>query len=165
VGGAGPVGADVRCVGRGATLADVLIIGGGMCGLGMALLLARDGHAVTVVERDAEPPPGSPQEAWGRRERQGVAQFRQPHNFLPGLRLLLESELPDVQDALRHAGASRFDMLNPLPPFFTDQSPRPIDGCSGRTRRGVRWASGPSRTPHATSPGWRSGGGSAWPDC
>jgi 2-polyprenyl-6-methoxyphenol hydroxylase-like FAD-dependent oxidoreductase len=109
-------------------LADVLIIGGGMCGLGTALLLARDGHAVTVVERDAEPSPGSPQEAWGRWERQGVAQFRQPHNFMPGLRLLLESELPDVQDALRHAGASRFDMLNPLPPFFTDQSPRPIDG-------------------------------------
>jgi 2-polyprenyl-6-methoxyphenol hydroxylase-like FAD-dependent oxidoreductase len=108
-------------------LADILIIGGGMCGLGTALLLARDGHAVTLVERDAEPPPDSPLEAWDRWARQGIAQFRQPHNFMPGLRLLLETELPDVQDALRLAGASRFDMLNPLPPFFTDQSPRPID--------------------------------------
>ena len=46
---------------------------------------------------------------------------------MPGLRLLLEAELPDVQDQLRAAGACRFDLLNPLPPFFTDRSPRPID--------------------------------------
>lgn len=45
---------------------------------------------------------------------------------MPGLRPLLEAELPDVQDALRDAGASRFDLLHPLPPF-PDQSPRPID--------------------------------------
>jgi len=32
-----------------------------------------------------------------------------------------------VQDALRRAGACRLDMVNPLPPFFADQSPRPID--------------------------------------
>jgi 2-polyprenyl-6-methoxyphenol hydroxylase-like FAD-dependent oxidoreductase len=43
------------------------------------------------------------------------------------MRLLLEAELPDVQDALRRAGACRLDMVNPLPPFFADQSPRPID--------------------------------------
>jgi 2-polyprenyl-6-methoxyphenol hydroxylase-like FAD-dependent oxidoreductase len=46
---------------------------------------------------------------------------------MPGLRLLLEANLPDIQDALRGAGASRFDMINPLPPFFTDQRPRPVD--------------------------------------
>ena len=44
-----------------------------------------------------------------------------------GLRLILETELPDLQQALLDAGASRFDMVNPLPPFFADQSPRPID--------------------------------------
>jgi 2-polyprenyl-6-methoxyphenol hydroxylase-like FAD-dependent oxidoreductase len=108
-------------------VANVLIIGGGICGLGTALLLARDGHEVTVLERDADPVPDSPQEAWSSWERKGVAQFVQPHNFMPGLRLILEAELPDIQDALRRAGASRFDMLNPLPPFFTDQSPRPVD--------------------------------------
>ena len=105
----------------------VLIIGAGICGLGTALLLARDGHDVTVLEADDDPLPESPQAAWTQWARKGVAQFRQPHNFMPGLRLLLEAELPDVQDALRSAGASRYDLLNPLPPVFTDRSPRPID--------------------------------------
>ncbi|HEY1309151.1 MAG TPA: NAD(P)-binding protein [Vicinamibacterales bacterium] len=106
---------------------SIVIIGGGICGLGTALLLARDGHVVTLLEHDADPLPVSPQAAWERWERKGVTQFRQPHNFMPGLRLLLEAELPDVQDALGRAGACRFDLLNPLPPVFADRAPRPID--------------------------------------
>lgn len=105
---------------------SIVIIGAGICGLGAGLLLARDGHDVTILERDASPLPESAQAAWDSWTRGGVAQFRQPHNFMPGLRLLLEAELPDIQDALRDAGASRFDLLHPLPPF-PDQSPRPID--------------------------------------
>ena len=105
----------------------ILIIGGGICGLGAALLLGRDGHEVTVLERDAGPLPPSADAAWEQWERKGVAQFRQPHNFMPGLRLLLEAELPEIQDALGRAGAKRFDLVNPLPPFFTDRAPRPID--------------------------------------
>lgn len=108
-------------------MANVLIIGGGVCGLGTALLLARDGHEVTVIERDADPLPDSPQEAWDSWARKGVAQFHQPHNFMPGLRRILEAELPDLQQALVDAGANRFDMVNPLPPFFADQAARPID--------------------------------------
>jgi 2-polyprenyl-6-methoxyphenol hydroxylase-like FAD-dependent oxidoreductase len=108
-------------------VADVLIVGGGICGLGTALLLARDGHEVTVLERDADPIPGSAADAWDSWQRKGVAQFRQPHNFMPGLRAILEAELPDVQDALCRAGATRLDMIHPLPPFLADQSPRPID--------------------------------------
>jgi 2-polyprenyl-6-methoxyphenol hydroxylase-like FAD-dependent oxidoreductase len=105
----------------------ILIIGGGICGLGTALLLARDGHDVTLLESDVDPLPDSAQDAWDSWQRKGVAQFRQPHNFMPGLRLLLEAELPDVQEALPRAGASRFDLVNPLPPFFSDRSPRPLD--------------------------------------
>ena len=106
---------------------SILIIGGGICGLGTALLLARDGHDVTLLERDVDPLPDSAQDAWDSWQRKGVAQFRQPHNFMPGLRLLLEAELPDVQEALPRAGASRFDLVNPLPPFFSDRSPRSLD--------------------------------------
>ncbi len=106
---------------------SIVVIGAGICGLGTALLLARDGHDVTVLERDADPTPDSPHDAWDRWARKGVAQFRQPHNFMPGLRLLLEAELADVQDALPRAGASKYDLLNPLPPFFTDRTSHPID--------------------------------------
>jgi 2-polyprenyl-6-methoxyphenol hydroxylase-like FAD-dependent oxidoreductase len=105
----------------------IVIVGGGICGLTAALLLAREGHVVTVLDRDADPPPQSPVEAWDQWQRGGVRQFRQPHNLMPGLRLLLEAELPDVQDSLAAAGASRFDLLNPLPHSLSDRSPRPID--------------------------------------
>jgi glycine/D-amino acid oxidase-like deaminating enzyme len=46
-------------------MADVLVLGGGICGLATAILLVRDGHAVTVVERDAEPLPESAAAAAG----------------------------------------------------------------------------------------------------
>jgi 2-polyprenyl-6-methoxyphenol hydroxylase-like FAD-dependent oxidoreductase len=105
----------------------IVIVGSGICGLGAALLLARDGHDVTLLERNADPLPPTAAEAWDSWPRKGVAQFHQPHNFMPGLRLLLEAELPDIQPALAAAGASRFDFINPLPPFITDRSPRPID--------------------------------------
>ena len=105
----------------------VLVLGAGICGLGTALLLGRDGHEVTVIDRDADPVPESPQAAWERWDRKGVAQFRQPHNFMPGLREILESDLPDVQESLAAAGASKFDLLHPLPPALADKSPRPID--------------------------------------
>jgi FAD dependent oxidoreductase len=105
----------------------VLVLGAGICGLGTALLLARDGHEVIVVERDPDPVPESPQAAWDRWTRKGVAQFRQPHNFMPGLREILESELPDIQEALPRAGAGKYDLSRPLPPMLGDTSPRPID--------------------------------------
>ena len=108
-------------------MAKIIVVGGGICGLGTALLLARDGHEVTIIERDAAPLPDTPQAAWEAWERKGVAQFRQPHNFMPGLRQILKAELPDVQEALAGAGACRFDFINPLPPTFDDHSPRPID--------------------------------------
>ena len=115
------------CRGHNDRRMKVLVIGGGICGLGTALLLARDGHDVTVLERDNDPCPDSPTAAWDTWQRKGVAQFRQPHNFMPGLRRLLEEELPDVQEALRDAGASRYDLLHPLPPSITDAAPRAID--------------------------------------
>src|SRR5262245_13231385 len=108
-------------------MASVLVIGAGVCGLGTALLLARDGHEVTVLDRDADPLPDSPRDAWNAWTRKSVAQFRQPHNFMPGLRLLLEANLPDVADAMTRAGATKLDMFHPLPPFFSNPKPDPID--------------------------------------
>jgi choline dehydrogenase-like flavoprotein len=108
-------------------MAKVIVLGGGICGLGAATLLARDDHDVLVLERDGHLPSNSPRDAWDDWSRKGVAQFHQPHNLMPGLRLLLEAELPELQAELINAGAARLDMLDPLPPQVTDRSPRPID--------------------------------------
>ena len=45
-------------------MSKVIVLGGGLCGLASALMLARDGHEVTVLERDPAPVPESPERAW-----------------------------------------------------------------------------------------------------
>ncbi len=88
-------------------MADVVVCGAGVCGLLTAMLLAEDGHDVTVLERDpADPPP--PAEAWDDWARRGVTQFRLPHFLLPAFAMTLERELPTVLDALRAAGAQPY---------------------------------------------------------
>lgn len=88
-------------------MADVLVIGAGLGGLGTAILLAQDGHDVTVVERDAAEPPDDPDQAWRSWERRGVNQFRLPHFLLARWRHDAERELPEVVDALLARGALR----------------------------------------------------------
>ena len=44
-------------------MADVVVVGGGVVGLCGSLLLARDGHRVTLLERDPAPPPLSSDDA------------------------------------------------------------------------------------------------------
>lgn len=92
------------------------MLGAGVCGLTTAMLMARDGHDVTVLERDPDPAPETPGEAWEAWARGGVAQFRQPHYLQTRARHVLHAELPDVRDALVAAGALRFDSLAMAPP-------------------------------------------------
>ena len=122
------------------------MVGGGVCGLGAGLLLARDGHDVVVLERDADALPDTPPNAWESWDRAGVAQFRQPHNLMPGLRLVLEKELPDIQEALPRHGAAKWDFSKPLPRTLADQqSPARSTRSCGPTPHGVRSLNGCSR--------------------
>jgi 2-polyprenyl-6-methoxyphenol hydroxylase-like FAD-dependent oxidoreductase len=105
----------------------IIVLGAGVCGLATGMLLRRDGHEVTILERDREPVPNSPQEAWEQWTRAGVAQFRQPHYLQSRGRIVLEEELPDVLLALEAAGGLRFDPLVVMPPTITDRSPREGD--------------------------------------
>jgi 2-polyprenyl-6-methoxyphenol hydroxylase-like FAD-dependent oxidoreductase len=105
----------------------ILILGGGVIGLSTAMLLARQGHDVTVFEHDREPLPGSPEEAWHGWERRGVTQFRLPHYLHPRVCHLLDAHLPDVKQVLLRAGCIRFDGLATMPPSITDRTPREGD--------------------------------------
>jgi 2-polyprenyl-6-methoxyphenol hydroxylase-like FAD-dependent oxidoreductase len=96
-------------------MADVVIVGGGVVGMGLGMILARDGHTVSMLERDAEPAPGDPDAAWGRWDRKGVTQFRLAHFFLARYRQILEEELPETAAAIEADGGLRLNPLRGIP--------------------------------------------------
>ena len=96
-------------------MADVIVVGGGVGGLTTAMLLARDGHHVRLLERDPAPPPADPAACWENWERRGVNQFRMLHLFLPRWRQTVEAELPELPAALEAAGALRFNTVADVP--------------------------------------------------
>ena len=97
-----------------------------MAGLGTALACARDGHHVTILERDATPMPETADAAfeWQRR---GAPQVRHSHAFLARMRNLLRDRAPDVLESLFAAGATEIPFTEDLPPTLTDRSARPGD--------------------------------------
>ena len=100
------------------------MVGGGAGGLLTGLLLARDGHDLTVLERDAEPPPETNEEAWDSWTRKGVSQVRQPHGFLGKTRAVLIEELPDVWAEVEKSDTYTSDHLTrfaPDPDAVTDE--------------------------------------------
>src|SRR5690349_11854331 len=92
---------------------SVSVLGGGVAGLAAALLLARDGHRVTLVERDPLPL-GAPEDAPGW-PRKGIPHFLQPHAFIPRGREELRTHFPDVYQGLLDAGAQEVDLRRKLP--------------------------------------------------
>src|SRR5579864_8030917 len=80
-----------RCYGRTEIFGepmDIVVTGAGIGGLTTALLLAADGHEVTVLERDPARVP-DPERAWDDWIRRGVNQFKLPHFFAPRFRSIL----------------------------------------------------------------------------
>jgi len=100
-------------------MASILVMGAGMGGLSTAMLLAADGHDVTVLERDPAPPPASADEAWDLWERRGINQFRMIHYFLPAFREIAEAELPDAVEALDADGVLRYNPITSAPESVT----------------------------------------------
>ena len=94
-------------------MANLVVCGAGVNGLTTAMMLAKDGHTVTVLERDAAGPP-DPSEAWDSWERRGVGQFRLPHFLLGAFLRVVHEELPELEDALLAAGALRMNVLGPF---------------------------------------------------
>lgn len=107
-------------------MAHAAVIGAGVAGLGTALALSRQGHRVTLLERDTTPMPRSADEAfaWDRR---GAPQVHHSHALLARLRNLLRDRCPDVLDQLLGAGATEIRLTEMLPEEIHDRSPRPRD--------------------------------------
>ena len=99
--------------------AEVCVIGAGMAGLACALFLARAGHLVTLVERDAAPRPAYADAALTAWSRPGVPQWGNGHAFHGLSRRVLSESAPDILEALAAAGAGerRFSaaLIDPMP--------------------------------------------------
>ena len=104
----------------------IVVVGAGVAGLGAAVVLARDGHDVVVLERDATPHPNNADEAFAWKRR-GAPQVRHSHAFLARLRNLLRDRLPDVRDDLLDAGATELRWDDFLPDTIDDRSSKPGD--------------------------------------
>ncbi|TDO46877.1 2-polyprenyl-6-methoxyphenol hydroxylase-like FAD-dependent oxidoreductase [Kribbella sp. VKM Ac-2527] len=96
-------------------MAEILVLGAGLNGLVTAMLLARDGHSVTVLERDDAAPGDDADSVWRRWQRPGVNQFRQLHFMLPRWRAQMQHELPAVLEQVIAFGGSRVNVVGALP--------------------------------------------------
>ena len=90
-----------------------------MTGQTAALLLARAGHRVTLLDRDTEPPPSDAESAWTDWDRPGVNQFRQPHLMLPRWHHEMARELPDLLTDLVDGGGAQVNLLHLQPASVT----------------------------------------------
>jgi 2-polyprenyl-6-methoxyphenol hydroxylase-like FAD-dependent oxidoreductase len=107
-------------------MGDVIVLGAGPVGLAAAMLLAKDGHDVTVLEKDTTEVPANAEDAWSW-ERGGVAQFRLAHYMQAKFRHLLDAELPDVRDEIAADGGLRHSLLVGFASTLEDTTPRPDD--------------------------------------
>ena len=100
-------------------MSDIVVLGAGLNGLTTAILLAREGHDVTVLERDPAEPVGGNEELWTSWERRGVNQFNQLHFMLARWTQTMAVELPDVIEELESRGGVRLNLVHLLPPAVT----------------------------------------------
>lgn len=100
----------------------IAVLGAGTSGLFAALVLARDGHDVVIVDKDPRPAPidAASIATW---HRPGTPQTLLPHGFMARGRMLMRDHAPDVSQCLVDAGAVDFA----LAPFVPGGSRLPAD--------------------------------------
>lgn len=98
----------------------LVIAGGGVAGLALAVAAGRAGRPVVVLERDPAPSADSPEAAFAA-SRRGAPQAHQSHGFLARLTKVLRERFPDLLAALEEAGARALPLTRDL------GEPRPGD--------------------------------------
>lgn len=105
----------------------VVIIGASAAGCFAALLLARAGHEVLVVDKDRLELAPDIESAARAAFRTSAPQIVHPHVILAHCRQLLIKHLPDVYERLLGAGVVEAPLATQMPPTLTDTAPRAGD--------------------------------------
>ncbi len=110
-----------------ASARHVVVIGGSVAGLGVALALSGRGHRVTVLEADATPLPASHLEAFERWDRRGSPQTRHSHALLARLRNLIRDHAPELLEKLLACGAEELHFTERVQQLFPGAAIEPGD--------------------------------------
>lgn len=110
----------------------IVIVGAGVAGLFAAMMLAGDGRAITLLDRDPAPTwPGAsdgPDQAFRDWRRRGVGQMRHSHAFLARLVNMVRAHHPALLDELKAAGCREVGLADLLPSTLKDRyTPEPGD--------------------------------------
>ena len=105
----------------------VVVIGASAAGCFAALLLARAGHEVLVVEKDRLELASDIESAARSAFRSTAPHIVQPHIIMARCRQLLIAHLPDVYEHLLGAGVLEAPIATQMPPTLVDTAPRPGD--------------------------------------
>lgn len=119
-----------RCapgVGYRSVVGTIVVAGGGICGMAAAMMLADDGHEVTVFERDPEPPPSDPTIAFHDWDRRSVAQFGLAHWLHARGASILREQLPAVFGELVDNGGYHYNLVTYLLSMMPDAEITPDD--------------------------------------
>jgi 2-polyprenyl-6-methoxyphenol hydroxylase-like FAD-dependent oxidoreductase len=92
-------------------MSKVIVVGAGFSGSAAALMLAADGHEVVVVDRDAGPVPGGPDEAWDW-DRRSIRQYHFAHGLLPRGHRLMARRFPELVERLREHGGLEINLAH-----------------------------------------------------